>query len=410
MLEAGAIEWSILPRVIGMPVLLLSCAGLSIFVSIYTFRKLGCGRAVHASSNTSSIIKVCLGVAWFFMFITLFFTQLSELEKHFEFIRGVPIVELLRVIGQEPVIYLVGIVGMIASVLGLSEERKQYLEWGCLEVDESSGDIVMTDFKIHVERIVRPILGTERRKMKMREELMEHLVATHAEAVASGEDDPIEYAITQLGDADVLQTELQDSVPRSEKFTGGRFVVRFFEYTGALFEPENEKLFKTAVLLAVYFVSIFVAIFVPFGLAFFVSVSWVSTGGINWGATAYLLGILLFIGICGGSTFASVTYMFSKFGLHKVAHVTNNLPSILKGLMATALSTLTVGLFLTVLTVVLEQWQLSRVPHNLAEIGSLVIREPILYALGFIYWGVVTYSLHREKMLYEEWGHLDIED
>ncbi|MDZ4860538.1 MAG: permease prefix domain 1-containing protein [Candidatus Hydrogenedentes bacterium] len=78
----------------------------------------------------------------------------------------------------------------------------------------------MEPLRIHVERIVRPIRASQRRKNTMREELLAHLTQRAESAAAQGmnESEAIALAIANLGDPGELRAELQDSVPRIEQW------------------------------------------------------------------------------------------------------------------------------------------------------------------------------------------------
>lgn len=66
--------------------------------------------------------------------------------------------------------------------------------------------------RIWVERVVRPIRGSERRKLGMREELLSHLVA------AMEEGDSLDEACARLGEPAALRGELQEAVPFLERW------------------------------------------------------------------------------------------------------------------------------------------------------------------------------------------------
>jgi hypothetical protein len=75
------------------------------------------------------------------------------------------------------------------------------------------------DLKVRVERIVRPIRAKNRRKMKMREELLAHLTASYEDGLAVGlrEDIATRRALERFGDPAALRAELQASVPMIER-------------------------------------------------------------------------------------------------------------------------------------------------------------------------------------------------
>lgn len=77
----------------------------------------------------------------------------------------------------------------------------------------------MKDLMIHVERVVRPVRASARRKLRMREELLAHLLSIHEEERSrSGEDDAALAAARQrFGDPAEVTRELQASVDVGER-------------------------------------------------------------------------------------------------------------------------------------------------------------------------------------------------
>ena len=77
----------------------------------------------------------------------------------------------------------------------------------------------MNELKIHVERVVRPIRASNRRKCRMREELLAHLTCMAEQEQHRTKDDgaAVAAAIRRFGDADALRDELQASVPVVER-------------------------------------------------------------------------------------------------------------------------------------------------------------------------------------------------
>lgn len=74
--------------------------------------------------------------------------------------------------------------------------------------------------RVVVERVVRPLAATDRRKRALREELLGHLAAVYAEELAGG-DDPqaaLARAVERFGDTAELTAQLQSGLPRSERF------------------------------------------------------------------------------------------------------------------------------------------------------------------------------------------------
>lgn len=73
--------------------------------------------------------------------------------------------------------------------------------------------------RVAVERVVRPVVATEVRKLKMRRELHTHALDAYAAEVASGRDPKrsAAEAIRRLGEPDEITRELQAGVPASSR-------------------------------------------------------------------------------------------------------------------------------------------------------------------------------------------------
>lgn len=78
----------------------------------------------------------------------------------------------------------------------------------------------MNALKVHVERIVRPIRASNRRKDQWREELLAHLMRLYEEAQACGGDDEsaATAAIACFGEAPAITAELQAGVSWIERW------------------------------------------------------------------------------------------------------------------------------------------------------------------------------------------------
>jgi hypothetical protein len=77
----------------------------------------------------------------------------------------------------------------------------------------------MRDLMVLVERAVRPVRAGERRKLRMRDELLAHLTAVYEEEKARRGDDPaaLAAAAERFGDPADLTRELQAAVPAGER-------------------------------------------------------------------------------------------------------------------------------------------------------------------------------------------------
>jgi hypothetical protein len=80
-------------------------------------------------------------------------------------------------------------------------------------------DTILTQLKTTVERAVRPVTASRRRKRQMREELLAHLTAVFEDEQARLGDDAaaLEATRRRFGPADTLLAELQGTVPRWDR-------------------------------------------------------------------------------------------------------------------------------------------------------------------------------------------------
>jgi hypothetical protein len=77
----------------------------------------------------------------------------------------------------------------------------------------------MKELRVHVERAVRPVRASNRRKDRMREELLAHLAGVFEQERArlGDEDAALREALRRFGPAQELTRELQATVPRLER-------------------------------------------------------------------------------------------------------------------------------------------------------------------------------------------------
>jgi hypothetical protein len=109
----------------------------------------------------------------------------------------------------------------------------------------------MKALKIHVERAVRPVRASERRKDKMREELYAHLLKTYEEEFArlGDEQASVEQAFRRFGEPAEITQALQGSVPRLERIL---FVRCGKDFEDFFRRKEGESVVRPAARLAVY--------------------------------------------------------------------------------------------------------------------------------------------------------------
>src|SRR5262249_6495820 len=109
----------------------------------------------------------------------------------------------------------------------------------------------MRVLKVQVERAVRPVRASERRKDRMREELYTHLLKTYEEELARLDDEQaaVEQAIRRFGEPAEITQALQSSVPRIERFLFVRCAQAFEDHFR---RKEGESVVRPAARLAVY--------------------------------------------------------------------------------------------------------------------------------------------------------------
>jgi hypothetical protein len=85
----------------------------------------------------------------------------------------------------------------------------------------------MRQLMIHVERIVRPVCAMQARKLRMRRELLTHLLSAVEEERASGLEEAaaVQKAVERLGNPIELTQQLQRAVPWPERLLLARFPV-----------------------------------------------------------------------------------------------------------------------------------------------------------------------------------------
>jgi ATP-dependent Clp protease ATP-binding subunit ClpC len=81
-------------------------------------------------------------------------------------------------------------------------------------------DAILTELKVVVEQVVRPIRAPIARKRRMREELLTHLLAIFQEEDRHGDDEQaaLERAMRRFGDPGQLTGQLQQAVTRWDRY------------------------------------------------------------------------------------------------------------------------------------------------------------------------------------------------
>ncbi|MBI2424910.1 MAG: hypothetical protein HYV27_18935 [Candidatus Hydrogenedentes bacterium] len=268
----------------------------------------------------------------------------------------------------------------------------------------------MKALKIVVERIVRPIAASELRKNKMREELLAHLYMAYEEALAANEHDPVATAALRLGDPNILREELQAAVPRSEQYTGGKFVRRLFHHLEATFDPGNPAPYRHCLKASLYMTAVYFATLFPMGLLSFSGIAWISKGTIPGDKFVHLAGVLMLIGGAMALCHFSCVSSFIVLRLHHLVRASSKASPIWKGLVLTTLVLGFAGLFLLLLAWVLGGWPPQRIPYFVAELGAILAREPVAYLIPIGLFTLTTWAFHVERRQFQAWGSLEIDE
>lgn len=176
----------------------------------------------------------------------------------------------------------------------------------------------LTSLKVFVERIVRPIAATIPRKLRMREELLAHLIAVYYDESSKLPDEQLTLSRTQerFGDSTQIRSQLQESIPLQDQWAA---------YVAAIFAGRTISTWQLALRYTV--IAFLPAVFLliayqvqgrlaewPIALAFpfmtFASVYLIrgmisalcTPDGISWGKV---------IAICGASAFMTSSVVFA---------------------------------------------------------------------------------------------------
>ena len=112
--------------------------------------------------------------------------------------------------------------------------------------------------RIHVERIVRPVRAVERRKDRMREELLAHATAAYLEERqgCSCDNEALAVVFSRLGETAEITRELQSGVTWAERilFTGRREPTRVKRW---LIRKQSESIWRYTARFTLFYALIF---------------------------------------------------------------------------------------------------------------------------------------------------------
>ncbi|MFP6583394.1 MAG: hypothetical protein VCD00_12680 [Candidatus Hydrogenedentota bacterium] len=268
----------------------------------------------------------------------------------------------------------------------------------------------MTEFKIHVERIVRPIRASERRKNKMCEELMHHLISAHDDAISDDKNNPIALAIEGLGDSNALREELQDSIPRIERLGNLRPRIPGIDDMDALRQPSDTPAWKLALSCGVNIVILLFCLMTPIAIAFVAHNQWSKTGGLDWHVLVEATTLITLFMCCMGLTLFIISYLYRKTGIYKLVHCSSGTPAIIKGCIETLNWLLMGSLFLVFVATVIRLGEMDRMSFVISDLIRTFSTETGLLLIPIISVIAVAYGTHKERQQYEAWGHLDIDE
>jgi hypothetical protein len=266
----------------------------------------------------------------------------------------------------------------------------------------------MKALRVHVERIVRPIHASVRRKNRMREELLGHLTSAFEDerALAGSDGEAFDRATKRLGDPAVLRRELQASVPWIER-AGFSFLLLRLE-SDAFGKDErfgwrgSARIATEIVLLTAGLEAAFLALERTIGL----------NTGLNYGGFS-----LEYLSVIGGMLSLEWAALFTAFLLFDVVGARNAMspwsptPSFVKACLSVLHVFLMWALFLA-LAIPLAALFSGKTPHLLAEALTEDVRSiPNWIGLGIVCvtLGYLTIGKRRERRQYEKWGSLDID-
>ncbi|MBI5094655.1 MAG: hypothetical protein HZB26_19745 [Candidatus Hydrogenedentes bacterium] len=271
----------------------------------------------------------------------------------------------------------------------------------------------METLRIHVERVVRPIRASVRRKNTMREELLGHLTRKAQTSLSNGatEADACAAAVEQLGDPSVLRQELQATVPRLERLmyahmpcsaiadgwydrqtgeTAVRFALRRAAYTTLFLVIVLGAILATAAIAQSFGITLHSAHRSPASLA------------------ERALTIAALCALQAAAAF--IAYLLADVsGLRGILARTNNSGAWRK---AAALFLFLVGyllLFLAPSFAALSAFKPEALAALLSEKG---LRQPLLFGSLFIVGGfpLIGWAMTKEHEQYEKWGRLRLDE
>ncbi len=272
----------------------------------------------------------------------------------------------------------------------------------------------MEPLRIHIERIVRPIRAGGLRKNKMREELLAHLEQRVAEARSKGmsAEDAAAYAIGQLGEADALQAELQQTVPAIERIVSVRLPLKggaehWFD------KRAGESVFRYAGIRTLY-TSILVLAIVPLIILLDELPKWIAiASGQTTADPEWLMrhAVLPVANFAANAAVTFLVYVFSDVsGIREVLSRASPASAVRKSI---ALATFVASyLVLLVASAVWITARLTPTPtvaqfDSLTPVMSVLVPPLVLFFVFGI--PVIAWVMTKEHLHYEKWGRLEID-
>jgi len=258
----------------------------------------------------------------------------------------------------------------------------------------------MNELRLHVERIVRPIVASTHRKNRMREELLRHLTTAFDEALEEACADPSRRAIERLGGPAALRSELQETVPRWERLLSANVIFRpLTAMEAAMGSPEDDRHLRLATRAGLSVAALTLPLLLLIGVGLRIHEPDKNT--------TELVTTMLPIFCLAAAAFSASTYLFRRTGAHRMTDVSCPAPAWVKAGLVSAHIIVSLSLFLGTVGVTLTSLAVN-LPRLTGALASMAC-EPLLYLIAPLGFAALVYAMAQERRQYEAWGHLDID-
>lgn len=273
----------------------------------------------------------------------------------------------------------------------------------------------MNALKIHVERIVRPIRASVKRKNRMREELLAHLIAGYKDErkEMGSDEEAIEQVIERLGAVEAVRRDLETTVPKLESIG----CIRILPGMDAILRNEKrsgESTWRYAARGATY-IAVFLTPVIIIASAGSVAVE--IHEGMAWKVSLNKLieTLPLVTGLlaCLWVSFFVPYVLFDRIGIRARCSPESGTPAMVKACIDTGLWLFIVALFFALIlpftyaTIPINKWSVL-VDSLMIAVKAVPWYAWILVPSLFMF--MVTLSAAFDRRQYVEWTHIDIEE